>query len=166
MDVVERDPRQAVARRRGGGLPDGLGEADPVADPTPAVRLDVADHQDHHGVVGEQRSEPLEDVAHEAQVGGLVVGVIKGRVDRRRVEAQEPGPQPVVVAVLDHAQVGRRGDHQPGAIGQATRSKGRLGPDACVARVAKEGDPADGRERFPVEPAELRLETAEDVSFG
>ena len=45
-----------------------------------------------------------------------MVGVVEGGVDASRVEAEEPRPQPVVVAVLDDPQVGRRGDDEPGPV--------------------------------------------------
>src|SRR3954447_8774973 len=44
-DVVERDTGQAVPLGLGGCFPDPLRKADAAADPSPAVRLDVADDE-------------------------------------------------------------------------------------------------------------------------
>ena len=52
-----------------------------------------------------------------------MVGVVEQVVDRGGVVAEQPQPQPVVVAVLDHPQVGRRGDDEAGPLGQAAGSQ-------------------------------------------
>ena len=52
------------------------------------------------------------------------MGIVELGVDDGRVEAQEPQPQPVVVAVLDDPQVRRGGHHQPGAVGQGAGPQG------------------------------------------
>ncbi len=50
--------------------------------------------------------------------------------------------------------------------GRPALAQGGPRPLARVARVAEQGDPADRRERVAVEPAELRVEAAEDVALG
>jgi uncharacterized membrane protein YqjE len=45
-----------------------------------------------HRVVGRGRPEAGEDVAQEREVRLAVVGVVEGRVDLARVEAEEPRP--------------------------------------------------------------------------
>src|SRR6185436_2595463 len=50
-DVVERDPGETVAFGLGGGLPDPRGKPDGAPDGPAAIELDIADDQDHDGVV-------------------------------------------------------------------------------------------------------------------
>ena len=95
-----------------------------------------------------------------------MVGVVEGRVDRPCVEAEEPRPQPVVVAVLDDAQVGRRGHDQASPVRPAARAQGRPGARRDVAGIAEQGDPLDRRRRLAEEPVELLAEPVEDVAVG
>ena len=53
-----------------------------------AVHLDVADDEDHDGVVGEHRPEAGEDVAQEREIGLAVVGVVERA--RRSSRASKP----------------------------------------------------------------------------
>jgi hypothetical protein len=63
------------------------------------------------------------------------------------VVAEQPQPQPVVVAVLHDPQVGRRGDHQPGPLRQAAGAQGsrnrtpasRASPSRAIPRAAGSG---------------------------
>ena len=55
-------------------------------DPPAAVRLDVADDQHDHGVVGEDRAQAGQDVAQEHEVRLAVVGVVERGVDGARIE--------------------------------------------------------------------------------
>ena len=87
-DVVERDARESIALRLGGLLPGALGQPDAALDPSAAVGLDVTDDEHDHGVVGQDRAEPGEDVAQEGEVRLAVVGVVEGRVDGAGVEAR------------------------------------------------------------------------------
>ena len=163
-DVVERDARQSIALRLGGLFPGALGEPDAALDAPPAVGLDVADDQDDDRVVGKDRTQAGEDVAQEGEVRLAVVGVVEGRVDLAGVEAEEPRPQPVVVAVLDDPQVGRRGDHEPGPLRPAQVAQGLAGTRGDVAGVAQERDAFDRRRRLAEEPVELRGQAVEDVT--
>ena len=86
-------------------------------------------------------------------------------VDRLRVEAKEPGPQPVVIAVAQHTQVGRRGDGKPGPVRQATGAQGRAGAPARGARIAQEREAARRRQRLPVEPVQLRRQRVERIAL-
>ena len=162
-DVVEGDPGQAIALRLGGLLPGPLGEADTALDAPTAVGLDVADDQHDHGVVGKDRTQAGQDIAQEREVRLAVVGVVERRVDLARVEPEEPGPQPVVVAVLDDSQIGRRRDDEPGAVRPAQVAQGRAGTRRDVACVAEERDAFDRRRRLSEEPVELRGEAVEHV---
>ena len=92
------------------------------------VELDVPDHESDDRVVGQGAAEVGEDLADERQVRLAVVGVVERGVDRRRVLAEEPRPQPVVVAVLHDPQIRRRGDDESSAIRQARRAQGDSGP--------------------------------------
>ena len=164
-DVVEGDAGQAVALGLGGGLPGPLGEADPALDAPPAVGLDVTDDEDDDGVVGEDRPEAGEHVAQEQEVRLAVVGVVERRVDLAGIEAEEPRPQPVVVAVLDDAQVRRRGHDQARPFGPSTRAQGGPGPRRHIAGVAQEGDALDRRRRLAEQAIELLRQPVEDVAL-
>ena len=83
----------------------------------------------------------------------------------RGVEAQEPGPEPVVVAVLEHAQVRRRGDDEPGAVREAVGTEGRAGTRAGRAGVAVERDAGRRRQRLAVEAVQLGRQGVEDVAL-
>ena len=95
-----------------------------------------------------------------------MVGVIEGRVDGSRIEPQEPRPQPVVVAVLDDAEIRRRGDDQARAVRAATRSQGRPGARRDLASVTQQRDPLDRGRRLAEQPIELLAQPIEDVAIG
>ena len=135
-------PGQDVALRGGGGLPDALREVVPVRQVPPAILHHVADHEHRDAVVGQGRPEVVEHRAQELEVRRAVVGVVERGVDRLRVEAEEPRPEPVVVAVLHDPQVRRRGQDEAHAVRQAAGPERRGGARARVARVAEERDPA------------------------
>ena len=165
-DVVERDPGELVALRLGSGDPGPLGQADPAADVPPAVGLDIADDEDHDRVVGEDRPQAGEDVAQEEQVRLAVVGIVEGRVDLPGIEAEEPRAQPVVVAVLDHPQIRRRGDDEAGAIGASQGAQRRAGTRRHVTGVAQQRDAPDRRRRLAEEAIELARQSVEHVALG
>ncbi len=92
------------------------------------------------------------------------MGVVERCVDHVGREAQEPGSEPVVVAVLDHPQVGRGGEHEARPIGERLGAQGSPRPDARVACVTQERDPGRARAAVPGEPTELRGEEDEEVA--
>jgi hypothetical protein len=106
-DVVEGDPGQPVALGLRGALPDALSQADGAADRAATIGLHVADDEDDDRIVGEDVAQIGQDVAQEGQVGLAVMRVVERRIDRPRVEAEEPRAEPVVVAVLHDPQVRR-----------------------------------------------------------
>ena len=108
---------------------------------------------------------PARTSRRNAEVRLAVVGVVERRVDLPRVEAEEPRPQPVVVAVLHDPQVRRRGHDEAGAIGQAAGPQRGLRPRRHVAGVAQQRDPGRGGRGLAVEPTELALEAVEDVAL-
>ncbi len=165
-DVVERDTGQSIALRLGRRFPDALGEADAAADPATPIGLDVADDEDDDRVVGQDRAQSGEDLAQEHEVRLAVMGVVQGSVDRARIEAEEPRPEPVVVAVLDDPEVGRRRDDEPDPFRPPAGTQRRAGALGDVARVPEQGDPADRRGNLAEQAIELPGQTVEDVAVG
>ena len=159
------DARQPIAFRFGGGFPDAGGEVHATADVATAVGLDVADDQDEDGVVGEDRPQPGEDVAHEGEVRLAVMGVVERRVDGAGIEPEEPRPQPVVVAVLHDPEVRRRGHHQPGTLRAPATTESGAGARRQVPGVTEQGDPLDRWRRLAEEPVELLGEPVEHVAL-
>ena len=92
------------------------------------------------------------------------MGVVERRVDLAGVEAEEPCPKPVVVAVFHDAQVRRRRDHEPDPIRATHRSQARLRPFGDVARVTQQGKTLGPRRELAEESVELLAETVEDVA--
>ena len=98
--------------------------------------------------------------------GLAVVGVVQLRVDGAGVEAQQPRPEPVVVAVLEDPQVGRGGDDEPGAIGEAAGPQRGARAAAGRPRVAQERDAVGRGERLAIQAVELRRQRVEHVLLG
>jgi hypothetical protein len=62
IDGVAQDARQSIAGRLGRRLPGGHRERDPWVG---GGRCHVAEHEDHHGIVGQMWAEVIEQLAHE-----------------------------------------------------------------------------------------------------
>ena len=60
------------------------------------VRLHVAQHEHDDPIVEEGAAQVGEDGPKELQVGSPQVRLLEGRADRRRVECQEPEPEPTL----------------------------------------------------------------------
>ncbi len=163
QDVVQRDAGEEVALWLGGAGPDGLREGGPVGDPASTIKLYIADDQDQDGIVGDGLPEATEHIPHEWQPGIQLVTVVEGGVHGCWVDAQEPHAQPVVVAVLDDAQVGGAGDHQARSIGEGSRPERFAGSRPCIAGVTLESDPAAARQAPPKEAIELGRQAPEEV---
>jgi hypothetical protein len=106
-DLVPDEADEAEPGRIRGLLPRALRKADPDRGGPAPVHLHIADHHHDDPVVRERGPQVGQHITEEGEVGLPVVRVVEGGVDGLGVEPQQPRSEPVVVAVLEHAQVGR-----------------------------------------------------------